>query len=187
MADLSLDELDALIAATATGDRAAFQRFHDKTSAKLFGVIRRILNNQAQAEEALQDVYIRIWQAASSFDATRGTPLAWAVTLARYRAIDIMRSNAARHALAHDESSIPELVAPESGLDLGDRQALMRCLKTLPEEQCRCIVLAYRDGYSREELGAHFDRPVGTIKSWLSRSVSTLRLCLLETEEDARL
>jgi len=86
----------------------------------------------------------------AAFEPTSHYPSLKPLTLARYRAIDIMRSNAARHALAHDESSIPELVAPESKLDLGDRQALMRCLKTLPEEQCRCIVLAYCDGYSRE-------------------------------------
>ncbi len=180
MADLVVDELDALLVAIAKGDHAAFKQFYEKTSRKLLSVIRRILNNQAQAEEALQDVYVRIWQAASSFDATRGTPLAWATTLARYRAIDIMRRNAARDAPAHDDSSMPELVAPESGLDLGDRQALMRCLNTLPEKQRRCVVLAYYDGYSREELGARFDCPVGTIKSWLTRSLTTLRLCLSE-------
>ena len=178
MADLVVDELDALLVAMAEGDRVAFKQFYEKTSGRLFSVIRRILNNQAQAEEALQDVYVRIWQAASSFDATRGTPLAWAITVARYRAIDLMRREASRDAPTRDESSMLELVAPESELDLGDRQALMRCLQTLPEEQRRCVVLAYCDGYSREELGARFDRPVGTIKSWLSRSLTSLRLCL---------
>ncbi len=172
------DELETLLLATATGDRAAFQRFYEITSAKLFGIVRRILNDQAQAEEALQDVYVRIWQMASSYDATRGRPLAWAATLARYRAIDLLRRAAARDAPARDEDSSPEQAAPSTGLDLGDREALMACLETLPEEQRLCVVLAYCDGYSREELGTRFERPVGTIKSWLSRCLTSLRQCL---------
>ncbi len=172
------DELETLLLATATGDRAAFKRFYEVTSAKLFGVVRRILHDQAQAEEALQDVYVRIWQMAASYDATRGKPLAWAATLARYRAIDLVRRNAARDAPARDTDSMPEQAAPADGLDLGDREALMHCLETLPEEQRNCVVLAYCDGYSREELSARFERPVGTIKSWLSRCLTSLRQCL---------
>lgn len=171
-------DLGQWLAAIGGGDRTAFEHFYDATSAKLFGVIRRILNDRAQAEEALQDVYVRIWQAAGSFDATRGHPLAWAVSLARYRAIDIVRRNAARDAPAKDEDDRPEIAAPIEGLDLGDRQALLACLETLPEEQRNCVVLAYVDGYSREELATRFNRPVGTIKSWLSRCLTMLRTCL---------
>ena len=176
MSDATTD-LEALLIATAGGDRAAFERFYSATAAKLFGVVRRILNDQAQAEEALQDVYVRIWQMAPSFDATRGKPLAWAATLARYRAIDLLRRNAARDAPAREEGSTPELAAVD-GIDYSDRDALMRCLEQLPDEQRACVVLAYVDGYSREELGTRFSRPVGTIKSWLSRCLTTLRDCL---------
>lgn len=121
-------DLAATLARIGEGDRAAFHRFYEITSAKLFGVIRRILIDRAQAEEALQDVYVRIWQGAASFDATRGHPLAWAVSLARYRAIDIVRRNAARDAPARDDDAMPELAAPALGLDIGDREALGRCL-----------------------------------------------------------
>ena len=177
-ASTAADELELLLIATAGGDAAAFRRFYDMTSAKLFGVVRRIVHDPAQAEEALQDVYIRIWQMAPSFDATRGRPLAWAATLARYRAIDILRRNAARDAPARDDDAAPEQIAPGDGLDLGDRDALMRCLADLAEEQRACVILAYCDGYSREELSARFERPVGTIKSWLSRCLTALRQCL---------
>ncbi len=179
MSEASLN-LAATLAAIGQGDRTAFQQFYKVTSAKLFGVIRRILSDRAQAEEALQDVYVRIWQGASSFDATRGHPLAWAVSLARYRAIDIVRRNAARDAPARDDDNMPEMIAPTLGLDLGDREALGRCLETLPEDQRWCVVLAYADGYSREELSTRFNRPVGTIKSWLSRCLVSLRACLDE-------
>ena len=122
------DDLEAPIA-TASGDRAAFARFYEITSAKLFGIVRRILNDSAGAEEALQDVYVRIWQMAPGYDATRGRPLAWAATLARYRAIDILRRNAVRDAPARHEDNRPELAAPADGLDLGDREALMQPLR----------------------------------------------------------
>lgn len=178
MADAPAVDLGQWLAAIGGGDRSAFERFYDATSPKLFGVIRRILADKAQAEEALQDVYVRIWQAAGSYDAARGHPLAWAVSMARYRAIDIVRRNAARDAPARDEDDRPEIAGPVIGVDLGDRQALLACLETLPEEQRSCVLLAYVDGYSREELGERFNRPIGTIKSWLSRCLSTLRVCL---------
>jgi RNA polymerase sigma factor (sigma-70 family) len=173
----STETLESLLLATALGDRAAFERFYRDTSPKLFGIVRRILKDNALAEEALQDVFVRIWQMSPSFDATRGSPLAWAATLARYRAIDLLRRGAARDAPA-PEHERPEQAEITPGLDFGDRDALMHCLDLLSEEQRQCVMLAYCDGYSREELGARFARPVGTIKSWLSRSLTGLRQCL---------
>lgn len=173
----STETLESLLLATASGDRAAFERFYRDTSPKLFGIVRRILKDNALAEEALQDVFVRIWQMSPSFDATRGSPLAWAATLARYRAIDLLRRGAARDAPA-PEHERPEQAEITPGLDFGDRDALMHCLDLLSEEQRQCVMLAYCDGYSREELGARFARPVGTIKSWLSRSLTGLRQCL---------
>ena len=173
------DTLESLLLAIASGDRAAFERFYRQTSPKLFGIVRRILKDNALAEEALQDVFVRIWQMAPSFDAMRGSPLAWAATLARYRAIDLLRRGAARDAPA-PEHDRPEQADIMPGFDFGDRDALIHCLERLSEEQRLCVMLAYCDGYSREELGERFSRPVGTIKSWLSRSLTGLRQCLAD-------
>lgn len=172
------DPLLPLMAKTAAGDRAAFQRLYDETSPKLFGVIRRILNDRAEAEEVLQEVYVRVWQSAHSFDATRGRPLGWMVALARYRAIDIIRRNASRDARLTGDEPPSEQAAAAHGIDLADAQALGLCLDALAAEQRECVTLAYCEGWSRDELAQRFDRPVGTIKSWLSRCLATLRHCL---------
>lgn len=172
------DELARLLVATSAGDRAAFERLYLETSAKLFGVVRRILSDRAQAEEVLQEVYVRIWQSAHSFDATRGAPLGWMVALARYRAIDIVRRNATRDATARPGDAAWQQPDTATGLDFTDSETLRQCLEELAEEQRRCVVLAYCDGYSRDELAQRFDRPVGTIKSWLSRCLAALRGCL---------
>ena len=82
----------ALIAAVARGDRAAFRSLYDATAPKLLGVILRIVKTRAEAEEVLQDAYIRIWNNAGRFDAAAGTPNAWMVSIARNRAIDIIRA-----------------------------------------------------------------------------------------------
>lgn len=171
-------DLAALLARSAHGDRIAFKALHALTHRQLFAVIRRILGDHAQAEEALQDVYVRIWQSAHAFDATRGSPLAWMVSVARYRAIDLVRRNAARDAPAVEGVEGAPLVEPAAGIDLADAQALDHCLGELAEEQRRCVVLAYAHGFSREELAERFDRPVGTIKSWLHRALAALRTCL---------
>lgn len=172
------DDLASLLVATSAGDRAAFERLYLETSAKLFAVIRRILSDRAQAEEVLQEVYVRVWQSAHSFDATRGHPLGWMAALARYRAIDIVRRNSTRDAAARPGDELWQQPDPAPGLDLADSEALRLCLEELAGEQRQCVVLAYCDGYSREELAQRFERPVGTIKSWLSRSLSVLRACL---------
>jgi RNA polymerase sigma-70 factor (ECF subfamily) len=176
------DDFAGLLARTAAGDRAAFKTLHSGTHRQLFTVIRRIVGDHAQAEEILQDVYVRIWQSAHAYDATRGGPLAWMATMARYRAIDIVRRNAARDAPAIEGAEGAPLAEPAAGVDLADAQALAHCLGELPEEQRGCVVLAYSHGWSREELAARFDRPVGTIKSWLHRCLATLRACLERQE-----
>ncbi|MET0269473.1 MAG: sigma factor, partial [Sphingomonas sp.] len=83
--------LAVLLARVGEGDRAAFATLYRRTSAKLYGTILRILPEGGQAEEALQDVYARIWRIAGGYDATRGSPLAWLAAIARTRAIDILR------------------------------------------------------------------------------------------------
>ncbi len=176
------EDLAALLARSAQGDLAAFRALHDLTHRQLLGVIRRIVGDHAQAEEALQDVYVRLWQSAHAFDATRGSALAWMASVARYRAIDIVRRNAARDAPAVEGAEGAPLIEPAEGLDLADARALEHCLGELAEEQRQCVVLAYSHGFSREELAARFDRPVGTIKSWLHRSLLALRACLKAQE-----
>lgn len=170
--------LEALLAAVGEGDRAAFAQLYRRTSAKLYGTILRILPEGGQAEEALQDVYARIWQIAGGYDAARGRPITWLAAVARNRAIDVLRRErgGARRLVDVD----PEVLAaiPDDQVDPAERTALARCLAALDPVHRDCILLAYLHGASREELGERFAKPTGTIKSWLSRGLATLRGCL---------
>lgn len=175
------DEVSALVLKAAAGDRAAFASLYRQTAPKLLGIIRRILNDPAEAEDTLQDVYARIWAAAPSFDASRGPALAWMVTTARNRAIDRVRAlGGRRYAGSPEELQLPEESEPHPGEVLADRVALETCLRRLGAEQRSSVLLAYVDGWSREDLADKFEKPVGTIKSWLSRALVQLRGCVEE-------
>ncbi len=171
--------LEVLLAAVGEGDRTAFATLYARTSAKLYGTILRILPEGGRAEDALQDVYARIWHIASTYDVARGRPITWLATIARNRALDILRKDRSggRARLVDVD---PEMLAaiPDEHVDVGASAALAQCLDTLDPVHRECILLAYLHGASREELGARFEKPTGTIKSWLSRGLLSLKGCL---------
>jgi RNA polymerase sigma-70 factor (ECF subfamily) len=167
-----------LLEATSHGNHAAFRALYDATSAKLFGVVLRIIRNRSVAEEVLQDTYVNIWRNAERFTPEAGRPVTWLIAIARNRAIDRIRSEKIEHhRVADDEDVLGRLAAPDGG-DPVAREALRACLEELLEEARSCVVLAYCSGFSREELAERFGRPVGTIKTLLHRSTKLLRGCL---------
>ena len=171
-------QLASLLEATARGDRAAFQTLYEKTSAKLFGVSLRILRDRAAAEEALQEAYLKVWQNAERFSAGYGSPIAWLCTLARNTAIDRARTERMPRSADGNDAEVLERIASVDDVDVVARESLRACLGQLDDEARSCVVLAYCDGLSREELAERFARPVGTIKTWLHRSLKTLSRCL---------
>lgn len=183
LAQLDNGELIALIGATARGDRDAFATLYQRTAPKLFAILLRILRGKAAAEDALQDVFLKIWQNARSFSPEAGPPMGWLISVARNRAIDILR---ARNPAEPGALEATDLFARLADLSDGEAQmsdlsALRHCLGTLEEPARNCILLAYYEGYSREELARRFDRPVGTIKTWLHRNLAILKSCLEAT------
>jgi RNA polymerase sigma factor (sigma-70 family) len=180
LARLDNSELVTFLVATARGDRAAFAELYQRTAPKLFAILLRILPSKSVAEEALQDVFLKIWQNAGSFSPEAGPAMGWLVSITRNRAIDIVRAkNPAKPA----ETENTDFLANIADLSGGEEQmmelaALRHCLGTLEESARNCILLAYYDGYSREELASRFGRPVGTIKTWLHRSLVLLKSCL---------
>lgn len=177
-------ELAALITSVRDKDRTAFRALYDATAPKLLGVVIRIVRDRAMAEEILQDAFLRVWQNASTYSAEAGQPMTWLASIARNRAIDVIRRK--REVLARDHESgaswLDSLPDPrDQEGDLVGRDALRTCLERLELTQRECILLAYRDGYSREELATRFERPVNTIKTWLHRSIGSLRACMDET------
>jgi RNA polymerase sigma-70 factor, ECF subfamily len=174
-------DLADLLRRVAARDEAAFAALYRRTSAKLYGVVARILSRGDAGAEALQEAYVRIWEKAGDFDPAKGSPLAWMATIARNRALDEVRR--VRPASLED---MPEGFEPaaETVDPLASRErseglsALLDCLAKLDEEKRAILMLAYYRGASREALAKRFDRPVPTIKTWLHRSLAQLRDCL---------
>ena len=175
------DDLTDLLIRIATRDAAAFAALYKQTNAKLYGVVARILTRGDAAADALQEVYVRIWEKAGEFDPVKGSPLAWMATIARNRALDEVRR--VRPVSLEDQPEGFEPAAEEiDPLAVRERSerlmALVDCLKALDEEKRAIVLLAYYRGSSREALAKRFGRPVPTIKTWLHRSLAQLRDCL---------
>lgn len=173
--------LAGLIARIARRDQAALRALYDRTGPKLFGVILRIQADRSLAEDVLQDVYLRVWQNAASYSPEAGRPLAWLCTIARNRAIDGVRrrSEIQGPATEDGEDWVERLADPhDSAGAILDSHALRACLGRLEALHRDCIVLAYCEGRSREDLAQRYDRPVSTIKTWLHRGLASLRGCL---------
>jgi RNA polymerase sigma-70 factor (ECF subfamily) len=178
---LTPSELVWLLAAVAKGDQAAFERLYEATRAKLYGVVLRILRRADLAEEVMQDAYLKIWRSAGAFDPRMASPMTWMVAIARNRAIDLIRK---KGETSIEEEPAAMEVAGENPDPLARREItdelrrLLACLGGLDEERRRIVLLAYYNGWSREQLAARFDKPVNTIKTWLRRSLIDLRECL---------
>ena len=157
-------ELVALMASVAAGDRAAFKVLYERTSSKLFSSIRRILVNQAAAEDAVQDAYVKIWRRAGDFDASVASPIAWMTTIARHAAIDVVRRGAERISAAGDEidTELADRLADPAGS--GERlvagTGLRSCLDKLDVRSARdgpaCLLLRLEPRGARQAI-----RPAG--------------------------
>jgi len=184
-------DLPTLLARVSLGDRAAFARVYRQTSAHLLGLVLRIQTDRAIAEEVLQEVFVKVWASAGSYEAGRAQPMAWLATIARHRAIDSLRRRRSEPATVttmrgNDDEEIDlldRLPATDDGpLDLFgralDASALARCMGELGAEQRHSLALAYYQGLSHTEVAAHLAQPLGTVKSWVRRGLQALRACL---------
>ena len=174
-------ELVGLIGAVAQGDQAAFERLYVATRAKLYGVVLRILRRQDLAEEVIQETYVKIWNSAGQFNPALASPITWMASIARNRAIDIVRK---KTEVSIEEEPQAMEVASDSPDPLARREMteelkrLLACLGQLEEDRRRMVLLAYYSGVSRDQLAAQFDAPANTIKTWLRRSLMQIRECL---------
>lgn len=174
------DRLDDLLARSSLGDRGAFRELYAATSAKLYGVAMRILDNRGEAEEVLQEAFVKIWHSAARFDASRGSAAGWLVTIVRNQAIDSLR---ARKPVARDIDTMFDLAdagpTPEAeALASDDRRRIERCLGELADERSIAVKAAYLDGHTYADIARRFDVPLNTMRTWLRRALISLRECL---------
>jgi RNA polymerase sigma factor (sigma-70 family) len=187
-------DLSRLLARSGLGDRAAFATLYERTSSHLFAVVLRINRDRAQAEDILQEVYVNVWRAASSFDAAQSQPLTWLTSIARNRAIDGLRrmqtqpqtrsAGPQAEGRESEDEGVYDTVADDSPgpLDLLSRAAearsLAACMDELSATQRQSVALAFFQGLSHAEIAAQMRQPLGTIKSWVRRSLAALKSCL---------
>lgn len=181
--DTGRDMLSEALLRTGRGDHAAFEYIYRSTSAKLFGVCLRIFPNRTEAEEALQDAYINIWNRANRFQQGRASPISWLITVTRNRAIDRLRAQGkVTYAPIEAAANIAD-AAPLADTRLqakSDSAALNSCIEALEARDARFITSAFIGGVSYAELAAHEGIPLGTVKSRIRRALIKLRICLGE-------
>jgi RNA polymerase sigma-70 factor (ECF subfamily) len=171
-----------LLQRIAAGDSVALGLFYDAYSSILFGLALRILNDHKEAEDALQEVFLQVWDKADTYDPSLGRPLAWVITLTRNKAIDRLRS--AHRRLKLFEEAGEEIAAKGASsvgtaadaVGMGERAHLVcAALTRLPAEQKHAIELAFFTGLTQSEIAAALNEPLGTIKARIRRGMLKLR------------
>lgn len=178
----SVIEEACLVARTGAGDRAAFRELYGRYSAPLFSLAVRMLGDAGEAEEAVQDAFVKIWRSASSFDPSRSRPFTWAVTLTRRTCIDRLRRRGRRPApvaLPSEEvlpSDAPDARTLAEGREDGERVAAL--LSGVSPNQRGALELALYTDMTQAEIARQLGQPVGTVKSWIRRGLMGLRTAI---------
>ena len=179
-------QLIALIERVAQRDAQALRQLYDATSAKLYAVAMRVVSNKEYAEDVLQDAYLNIWRIAADYRASLSPPMAWMGVVVRSRALDFLRKRKAERALGGvdiDEQFGDGLDSEEpTPLDttIASEQAwaLHECLRKIEAKPREVLTLAYFRDLSHGELAEQLRLPLGTVKTWIRRSLEQLRSCM---------
>ncbi|WP_417579394.1 sigma-70 family RNA polymerase sigma factor [Pelagibacterium sp.] len=178
MADTA--EIADLLARVALRDRNAFRALYARTSAKLFGVSLRILSNRSEAEDALQDVFVKVWQRAEGYRPDAASPMTWLITIARNNAIDRVRARRPGHTDIDEAFDLEDsgMTPEQSAMNTDDGNRIDQCMEELKPERAEAVRRAYVEGESYNELADRLGVPLNTVRTWLRRSLLALRDCL---------
>jgi len=177
--------LAAVVARVAAGDERAVGTLYDLTSRRVFALALQILRDRGAAEEATLDVFTQAWKQADRYEPAKGSPLGWLLTMARTRAIDLVRSrgrHSNREAILDDALAIPDRGrSPEDASgDAEDSRRVREALAAIPAEQREALVAAYFDGLSHTEVASALGQPLGTVKTRIRSGLIHLRRLLAE-------
>ena len=189
-ADTTDQTLTALLQAVQNGCIASFERLYGLTSPRLFGIVLRIHPDVAEAEDVLQNVYLKVWCRSAQFDADKGSVMHWLSGIARYSALDGHRQRGSRPRPIRRSITDDDDLDPYAGMESTELQpldlvirersttAVREGLRLLSYEQREGLTLAYCDGLSHAQIALRLGQPVGTVKSWLRRAYDVLRPAL---------
>lgn len=180
--DLQIRNRDAaLLRRIGEGDRAAFAEFYDLYSRLLFSLAVKILNDQKEAEDVLQEAFMQIWEKAGGFDARLGRPASWAITLVRNRAIDRIRASQRRSRLMEEAATSGafedrDATTANESVHGREKAALVRsAMADLPADQRHAIEMAFFSGLTQNEISDRLREPLGTVKARIRRGMLKLR------------
>jgi RNA polymerase sigma-70 factor (ECF subfamily) len=173
----------ALLPAVAQGNVSAFEELYDRYASTVYGLLLRILTNPDDAQEVLQETFVKAWTSAGMFDAVRGSEVAWLISIARSRGIDRLRSRRTRSdredEAGREQSIFTSFVEKANSADdailAEERQAVRSALAELPEAQRIALELAYFEGLSQSEIAARLSQPLGTIKTRMQLGMKKMR------------
>ena len=179
-------QLAKLLSRVAMRDQAAFRELYQLTASKLLAVSMRMLRDQARAEDVLQEAFIGVWKTADRYAIEKSQPMTWLINIVRNRTIDVLRAPKREDSLTVDDEgeSIEIDIEDESAGPLdslvakSQAVALQRCLERLEPGPRQSVLLAFYEGMSHAELAEKMNQPLGTIKSWVRRSLDRLKDCL---------
>ncbi len=176
-------EPSSLLPAVAHGDLTAFEQLYDRHSSTLYALLLRILANPDDAQEVLQETFVKAWTNAKMFDAVRGSDVAWLISIARSRGIDRLRSRRIRgdredeagRELSSSFGFVEKRTGADDAIQSEERRAVRSALAELPEAQRAALALAYFEGLSQSEIAEKLGEPLGTIKTRMQLGMKKLR------------
>jgi len=179
-------QLRSWLQAAARHDRTAFRSLYDASSPRLYGLALRILGRRELAEEVLQESFVAIWHHAGEYESALSAPMTWMTTIVRNRAFDLLRRN--RHDVALDADAMDRHAAealdglsmtPPATLQMsGEAQALADCMAALEEKHRQVVGMAFFHDLSHSDVAQKLALPLGTVKTWIRRSLVRLHACL---------
>ncbi len=181
----TVDDFDyeSALEACARGESYALRALYERESRRLLGVALRIVRDRDTAHDVLQDAFLQVWQRAATYQRALGSARGWLYTVVRHRALDAVRRSGREVTVGDDLEAIADA---RGGFDPGaaaafasiDGAALDRCLAALEERRRECIVWAFVEGYTQEQIAQQTAVPLGTVKSWIRRGLIALKECL---------
>ncbi len=176
----SFFDYESTVEACARGDSAALRALYEREARWLLGVAQRILRDRDQAHDVLQDAFLQIWQKAGSYQRALGSARGWVYTVVRHRALVEARRSGRETPAGDDIEALADAssVRDNHVSPVCDAESLERCLEGLEPSRRQCIVQAFVEGYTHEQIAKSLATPVGTVKSWIRRGLLALKECL---------
>ncbi|HXG54045.1 MAG TPA: sigma-70 family RNA polymerase sigma factor [Vicinamibacterales bacterium] len=174
-----MDAEARLVSRIAAGDMDAASELYDRHAGHVLALARRMLRDQGDAEDVVQDVFSQAWRTASRFEASRGTVIGWLLVMTRTRSIDRLRAKQARPDtrtdIAPDSMPSSSVAAPDQMLSDEQAVRVRQALADLPDVQRKALELAYYEGLTQSEIATRLTEPLGTIKTRVRTALGTLR------------